>query len=94
MKFIFPQNYNFKNKLFGILDYSSLILNIIWDVIIFILINLFFKSLNIKIFVFILFCLPIFLFSIIGFNHENIVYILVYIIHYIKSPKLYLYFKR
>ena len=94
MKFIFPQNYNFKNKLFGILDYSSLILNIIWDVIIFILINLFFKNLNIKIFVFILFCLPIFLFSIIGFNHENIVYILVYIMHYIKSPKLYLYSKR
>lgn len=30
MKFIFPQNYNFKNKLFGIIDYSSLIFNIIW----------------------------------------------------------------
>ena len=93
MKFIFPQNYNFKNKLFGILDYSSLILNIIWDVIIFILINLFFKSLNIKIFIFILFCFPILLFSIIGFNHENILYILIYIINYIKSPKLYLYSK-
>ncbi len=36
MKFIFPQNYNFKkNKLFGIIDYSSLIFNIIWDLIIF-----------------------------------------------------------
>ena len=89
MKFIFPQNYNFKNKLFVILDYSSLIL----DVIIFILINLFFKSLNIKIFIFVLFCFPILLFSIIGFNHENIVYILIYIINYIKSPKLYLYSK-
>ena len=41
MKFIFPQNYNFKNKLFGIIDYSSLIFNIIWDLIIFLLINLF-----------------------------------------------------
>ena len=30
MKFIFPQNYNFKNKLFGIIDYSSLIFNIIF----------------------------------------------------------------
>ena len=94
MKFIFPQNYNFKNKLFGILDYSSLILNIVWDSIIFILINLFFKNLNVKIFIFILFCFPIFLFSIIGFNHENILYIFVYIIQYIKSPKLYLYSKR
>ena len=94
MKFIFPQNYNFKNKLFGILDYSSLILNIVWDFIVFILINLFFKSLNIKIFIFILLCFPIFLFSIIGFNHENILYIFVYIIRYINSPKLYLYSKR
>ena len=24
MKFIFPQNYNFKNKLFGIIDYTNL----------------------------------------------------------------------
>ena len=29
MKFIFPQNYNFKNKLFGIIDYTNLFLNII-----------------------------------------------------------------
>ncbi len=94
MKFIFPQNYNFKNKLFGIIDYSSLIFNIIWDFIIFILINLFFKNINIKIFTFILLCFPIFLFSIIGFNHENIVYILTYIIHYMKGPKLYLYSKK
>ena len=94
MKFIFPQNYNFKNKLFGILDYSSLILNIIWDFIIFILINLFFKNLNVKIFLFILLCFPIFLFSVIGFNHENIMYIFVYIIRYINSQKLYLYSKR
>lgn len=28
MKFIFPQNYNFKNKLLGIIDYSSLFINI------------------------------------------------------------------
>ncbi len=94
MKFIFPQNYQFKNKLFGIFDYSSLILNIIWDFIIFILINLFFKNLTIKIFIFILFCFPIFLFSIIGFNHENIIYIFIYLIKYIKSNKMYLYSKR
>ena len=55
MKFIFPQNYNFKNKLFGIIDYSSLIFNIIWDLIIFLLINFLFKNNNIKIFIFIIF---------------------------------------
>ena len=37
MKFIFPQNYNFKNKLLGIIDYSTAFFNIFWYVIIFIL---------------------------------------------------------
>ena len=30
MKFIFPQNYDFKNKLLGIFDYSTIFINIIW----------------------------------------------------------------
>ena len=93
MKFIFPQNYNFKNKLFGIIDYSSLILNIIWDLIIFLLINLFFNNINLKIFIFVIFSLPILLFSIIGFNHENILYIFMYLFKYIKNNKLYFYSK-
>ena len=33
MKFIFPQNYNFKSKLFGTFDYSTIIINIIFDLI-------------------------------------------------------------
>ena len=32
MKFIFPQNYDFKSKLFGFIDYTTVILNIIWGV--------------------------------------------------------------
>ena len=35
MKFIFPQNYKFNNKLFGIIDYSTAIVNIVWYVFIF-----------------------------------------------------------
>lgn len=93
MKFIFPQNYNFKNKLFGVIEYSSLILNIIWDLFIFLLINLFFNNNNIKIFIFIIFCLPVFLFSIIGFNNENILNIFIYLFKYIKNNKLYFYSK-
>ena len=93
MKFIFPQNYNFKNKLFGIIDYSSLIFNIIWDLIIFLLINLLFKNTNIKIVIFIIFSLPIFLFTILGFNHENILNVFIYLIKYIKKPKIYFYSK-
>ncbi len=93
MKFIFPQNYNFKNKFLGIIDYSTLILNIIWDLFVFSCINLIFQDNTIKIFIFVVLCLPLLLFSIIGFNHENIIYIIVYLIKYLKNPKLYLYIK-
>lgn len=93
MKFIFPQNYNFKNKFLGIIDYSTLLLNIIWDLFIFALANLFFQNVTINVFIFIVFCLPLFLFSIVGFNHENIIYIFIYLIKYLKSNKLYFYHK-
>ena len=39
MKFIFPQNYNFKNKLFGIFDYTTILVNILWSAFILIIIN-------------------------------------------------------
>ena len=35
MKFIFPQNYNFTSKLLGFIDYTTVILNIIWGIITF-----------------------------------------------------------
>ena len=44
MKFIFPKNYNFKNKIFGIIDYSTALVNIIWYAFIFLLINLLFYA--------------------------------------------------
>ena len=64
MKFIFPQNYNFKNKLFGIIDYTNLFLNIIWNFFIYFIIKFLFNNITIKIFVFIVFSLPFLLFSI------------------------------
>ena len=93
MKFIFPQNYNFKNKFLGIIDYSTLLLNIIWDLFIFACVNLIFHNATIKIFVFVVLCLPILLFSIIGFYYENIIYVFIYLIKYLKNNKLYLYKK-
>ena len=71
MKFIFPQNYDFSTKLFGLIDYSTAILNIIWSGFIFILINIIFESLNIKIFLFIIFSFPVLLFSVIGINRRK-----------------------
>ena len=94
MKFIIPQNYNFKPKLFGIIEYSTAFLNLIWYIVIFCIINFFSISLIMKIFIFIIFCFPILIFSIVGFNHEKIVYVLVYLYKYASSQKIYLYNKK
>lgn len=93
MKFIIPHNYNFKNKIFGIIDYSTAFFNAIWYIIVFALLNLFFNNWNIKIFLLISLCLPITLFSIVGFNGEPIVYVFKYVLKYLFRPKLYLYKK-
>ncbi len=93
MKFIFPQNYDFKNKLLGIIDYSTAFANLLWDTFILILVNLIFNDLTIKMFVFVIFCFPLFLFSFAGFNGENILYVLSYLIRFLWRPKLFLYKK-
>ncbi len=93
MKFIFPQNYSFNNKLFGFIDYSTLFLNIIWDFFMFCFLDLFNLNISIKISIFIIFCFPLFLFSIIGFNHENFIYVLTYLFKYLFNKKIYFYSK-
>lgn len=93
MKFIFPQNYNFKNKLFGIIDYSTAFFNIIWYVIVFAILNLITNNWNIKIFLFISLSFPLTIFSIVGFNGEPVIYVLKYIVKYLIKPKLYLFKK-
>ena len=87
MKFIFPQNYNFKSKLFGVIDYSTIFLNLFWDFFVFIFVN-FFNNINIKIFLFLFFCFPLFLFSFSGFNGENIFYVIKYIFKFLIKQKL------
>ena len=77
MNFIFPQNYNFKNKILGIIDYSTAILNVSWFSILLIIVNILFNDINIKIFLIITFYFPILIFSIIGFNGENIIYVFI-----------------
>ena len=94
MKFIFPQNYDFNTKLFGLIDYTTAILNVIWSGFILLLVNIFFNSLNVKIFIFIIFSFPVLLFSIIGINGENIIYVASYLIKYFLKQKLYLYEKK
>ena len=91
MKFIFPRNYKYKNKLFGIVDYWTAIINLIFYIIIYFIINLFFVKIKIKIFLFVLTCFPFFLLSIINNENESIFSIIKYFIKYLKSKKIYLY---
>lgn len=93
MKFIFPQNYDFKNKLLGIIDYSTAFVNLLWYALVLILIQLIFRNLTIKIFAFVILCFPLFLLSFAGFNGENIVYVFSYLLRFILKPKLFLYKK-
>lgn len=91
MKFIIPQNYDFSSKLFGFIDYSTAFFNIVWYIFIFCIVNFVFSSMFFKIFAFIILCFPVLLFSLIGFNHENILYVFLYIFKFIFSQKIYLY---
>lgn len=93
MKFIFPRNYDFKSKLFGVFDYFTIIIDIIFILFIFSISNLIFTNINIKIFIIISFCFPILILSIVGLNNENIFLVLLYIFKYFLRPKLYLYNK-
>ena len=93
MKFIIPQNYNFKNKLLGFMDYSTAVFNVIWAIFVFIVINIFPFPLNIKIGLFIALYFPLLLFSFFGFNNENFIYVLSYILNFIRCRKVYFYGK-
>lgn len=93
MKFIFPRNFNFKNKFLGIIEYSTLFINLLWDVFIFCLVSLVLHSLTMKITIFIILCFPLFLFSIVNCNNENILIIISYLIKFLFSPKIYLFNK-
>ena len=93
MKFIIPQNYKFKNRIFGIIDYPTAILNVIWNVILYFIIKNFNLPLSIRIFIFSALSFPILLLTIVGFNNESPLYTLKYIISYIKKPKIYLFDK-
>lgn len=94
MKFVFPQNYDLNTKIFGIIDYSTAIVDLIWGGIVFFLINIFFKSLSYKICVFIILVLPVLIFSVVGVNGENLIYFIKYTTKYIFRQKVFLYEKK
>ena len=93
MKFIFPQNYNFKGKILGFIDYSTAIIDVTWGILIFGLLNILPVNFNIKIFIFVILVFPVLLISIVGLNSENIVSVCSYLMKYLVRPKVLLYKK-
>lgn len=93
MKFIFPQNYSFSNKLFGIIEYSTAIFFLIFGILLYCFLNCFIFDLFFKLFLFILLFLPTLLLGIIGFNHEKVTYVFYYIFRYMFCPKYYVFYK-
>lgn len=93
MKFIFPKNYNFKPKLLGFIDYQTAIVNGVIVIILYKIANVLFMTLKFKIYFFISLYFPIFLFSIIGFQRENIIVVITYLFKFFKNRNVYLYRK-
>ena len=93
MKFIFPQNYNFSNKILGFFDYSTAIFLVCWCVIVGAILHILIPIWTLKIVLFIVLCFPLVLFSIVGFNNENIVYVLDYLIRFAIKQKVLLFKK-
>lgn len=93
LKFVIPQNYNLKSKFLGFLNYSTIVINLVWIFFIFNLLNLFPLSLHIQISLTIILCLPLILFSILGVNNESIFQIILYLLKYFLKPKIYIFYK-
>ena len=91
MNFIIPKNYNFKSKILGFIDYPTAIFNLIWAIVLYLLANIFFYSIWSKIYFFVALFIPVLIFSIVGFNQENILYVIKYTFKYFFSQKIYLY---
>ena len=93
MHFIFPKNYNFKPKLFGIIDYSTAIIDIFLGIILFSITNFLFNNITIKIYFFISLYFPILLFSFLGIQKESFLNVLLYMVKFFKNQNIYLYIK-
>ena len=93
MKFIFPKNYDFKSKLFGFIDYSTVIIDGIIAISLYLTSCIFFHSIIYKIYFFIALFLPILLLSIFGFQKENIFEVISYLLYFTFHHHIFLFKK-
>ena len=93
MNFIIPKNYNFKNKLFGMIDYTTAIFNTIWNVLLYFILKNIEITISIKICIFSSLSFAVLLLTLIGFNNESPIYTIKYLLNYLKSQKVFLFKK-
>lgn len=91
MHFIIPKNYKFKNKIFGVIDYPTALINVIWNVVIYFILKNVNIAVSIRIFIFSSLSFPVLLLTIIGFNNESPLYTISYILKFLHRQKIYLY---
>ena len=89
--YIFPKNYNFKNKIGGVIDYPTAIFNLLFIFLLYKFISIFKLTLTSKLIFISIFYTSIFLVSIFNHNDDNIICIAYYVIKFLVRPKLYLY---
>lgn len=94
MTFIIPQNYKYKNRILGIIDYPTAVLNIIWNLILYFIVKNIPVIVTTKIFIFSALSFPVLLLTIFGFNNESPLFTIKYIIRYLIRPKVYLFDKK
>lgn len=94
MHFVFPKNYNFKQKILGFIDYSTAIIDLIIGFSLYFIINIIFDNFSIKVYLFISLYFPILLFSILGIRKENFISVFKYIFKFFRNQQIYLYNKK
>lgn len=92
--FIFPTNYNRKEKFLGLIEYKSIAVVAGWGICVFSIIKSCSFPVLMKIYLFLfVFGIPAIL-LLVGFNGENMVDVLRYLLCYILNPKVYVYSKK
>ena len=92
MIYIFPKNYEYKEKLFGIINYSTIIIHAIWIFLIYIVLRNVNIELIYKINILTLLEFPLILYSFLK-KDEELIYKIIYLLNFIIKRKLYLYLK-
>lgn len=93
MKFIFPKNYKYNSKLFGMIDYVTAIVVSIIGIILYLMTGIFTKNIFTRIYIFLILFFPIILLVILLCRSENIVMYIIKIGSFLKRRGIYLYNK-